>query len=267
MKPYIAFFKMSLMRNLQYRTAALAGIFTQFFFGFVFIMIFQAFYAYSSVSPDYNIRQLTQVIWLQQSFLMFIMLWFRDTEIFQQIMSGQIAYEMVRPTDLYLFWSSKLMGQRLAGGLLRCLPILFIAFLLPQEYRLTLPSNSLIFLLFVLSLILALVLIITISMLIYISVFYTLSPTGSFLIVSVFGEFLGGSSIPVPLMPDWLKTIAYLLPFRYISDLPFRIYVGHIKYKEAYLSIGMQIIWIILLGTFGYQWMKQALKRIIIQGG
>ena len=49
MKKYLSFFKMRFIHSLQYRGAALAGMFTQFFWGFMEIMLYKAFY---EASPD-----------------------------------------------------------------------------------------------------------------------------------------------------------------------------------------------------------------------
>jgi ABC-2 type transport system permease protein len=195
------------------------------------------------------------------------MLWYRDNELMNLITNGNIAYELCRPSDLYSFWYAKLISQRLSGALLRCFPIIIVASLLPYPYNFTLPKNLSVFALFVITLILGLILIVAISMLIYISVFYTLSPVGSLIIFGVLGEFFSGLIIPVPLMPSQLKTFVYLLPFRYASDLPFRIYAGNIGIPEAVMSIGVQLMWIFLLVFLGRQWMKRALKRVVIQGG
>jgi ABC-2 type transport system permease protein len=267
MRAYYSLFKMRLLRGLQYRVAALAGISTQFFWGFIYVMIYEAFYSSTSTSQPISFRELIQVLWLQQGFLVFIMLWYRDTELINLITSGNIAYELVRPTDLYGFWYAKLIAQRLSGALLRCFPILIVAFLLPYPYTFSLPQSLGIFLLFVISLALGLILIVAISMLIYISIFYTMSGVGSMLIFGVFGEFLSGLIIPVPLMPEALKKIVYILPFRYTSDLPFRIYAGNIPFKEALISIGVQLVWITVIILTGRLWMKKALKRIVVQGG
>jgi ABC-2 type transport system permease protein len=94
-----------------------------------------------------------------------------------------------------------------------------------------------------------------------------MSPMGSLLIFSVLGEFFSGLVIPIPLMPEVLQRLAYLLPFRYTSDLPFRIYAGNIGIQEGVISIGVQLLWILLLVTLGRLWMKKALRKIIIQGG
>lgn len=267
MRAYYSLFKMRLLKGLQYRVAALAGVATQFFWGFMYIMIFEAFYSSTTATQPISLRELIQVLWLQQSFLVLIMLWFRDNELLNLITSGNIAYELCRPTNLYNFWYAKLLAQRLSGALLRCFPILFIAALLPYPYKLSFPPSLAAFLLFIVTLILGLILIIAISMLIYISTFYTMSPTGSLLIFGVFGEFFSGLIIPVPLMPEALKKLVYILPFRYSSDLPFRTYAGNIGIKEALLSIGVQLIWIFILVIIGKLWMNRALKRIVVQGG
>jgi len=267
MRAYYSLFKMRLLKGLQYRIAALAGVLTQFFWGFMYIMIFEAFYKSTSSVQPISLRELIQVLWLQQSFLALIMLWFRDTELINLITSGNIAYELVRPSDLYSFWYAKLIAQRLSSALLRCFPILIVAILLPYPYNFTLPPNLTAFILFVITLTFGIILIVAISMLIYISIFYTMSGVGSLLIFGVLGEFFSGLLIPVPLMPNFLKNIVYLLPFRYTSDLPFRIYAGNIGTKEALISIGVQLLWIIIIITGGRLWMNKALKRIVVQGG
>lgn len=266
MKPYLSFFRINVVKGLQYKVSALAGIFTQLFFGFVFIMIFEAFYANNPNQPI-AIHQLIQVLWLQQSFLTLTMMWHRDSTLFDAITTGNIAYELCRPSNLYHFWFASLIGQRISGAVLRIFPIMAVAMLLPEPYKLHLPASIIAFVLFIISLILALILIVAISMIIYISVFHTLSPSGSMLIFLILAEFFSGATIPVPLMPMWLKTITHALPFRYISDLPYRVYVGHIETKEALFSIGIQILWIIIIGSFGQLWMKRTLKKVVILGG
>ena len=40
MKGYLSYFKLKFILGLQYRSAALAGILTQFFFGFIYVFVF-----------------------------------------------------------------------------------------------------------------------------------------------------------------------------------------------------------------------------------
>ena len=126
MRVYFAVFKLRLYNGLQYRSAAIAGVATQFFFGFVFIMVYEAFYNQVLIDPPMSLSQVITYMWLQQSFLAFIMLWFRDNELFQLITTGNIAYELCRPNEIYGFWYAKLLAQRLASAITRSFPILIV---------------------------------------------------------------------------------------------------------------------------------------------
>lgn len=267
MKAYLSVIKLRLMNGMQYRTAAMAGVATQFFWGFMYIMIFEAFYSQAPHNPPISLRELATYIWLQQSFLAFIALWFRDAELFNLITSGNVAYELCRPCRIYGFWFAKLLAQRLASALLRCFPILVVAFILPSPYRMTLPPDFTTLCLFLAALILGLLVLVSISMLIYISVFLTMSPMGSLLMIGVIGEFFSGMIIPVPLMPAWLQQIAYMLPFRLAADFPFRVYSGHISPHEALPGIGIQLIWLLALVGIGWFALSKVLRRVVVQGG
>ncbi len=267
MRAFYSVFRLKLATGFQYRSAALAGIATQFFFGFIIIMVYQAFYSQPQADPPISLTQVVTYIWLQQAFLAFIALWFRDNELFQLITTGNIAYELCRPSGLYGLWYAKLLAQRLSNAALRCFPILTVALLLPSPYRLTLPHDTTTALLFLIVLVLGLLILVAVSMLIYISTFITMSPAGSLLMFGVAGEFLAGMIVPVPLMPSWLQTIVYALPFRLAADFPFRVYSGHIPSAEALATIPVQLLWLTALLMIGKFAMGKALRRVVVQGG
>jgi ABC-2 type transport system permease protein len=267
MRAYLSVWKLRFINGLQYRAAALAGMATQLFFGFIFINIYVAFYSQSAGQQPISLKDIVAYTWLQQVFLAFIMLWFRDNEFFQLITSGNIAYELCRPCGIYPFWFSKLLAQRLSSAVLRCFPILLVVFVMPQPYRMSLPPSIATFLLFLVTLVLGLLVVVAISMLIYISVFWTMSSAGSLLMIAVAGEFFAGMTIPVPLMPVWLQKITYLLPFRWTADFPFRVYSGQIPQYDALWGILVQLLWLALLVGFGRWLLNRALRQIVIQGG
>jgi ABC-2 type transport system permease protein len=79
--------------------------------------------------------------------------------------------------------------------------------------------------------------------------------------------FLQGSVIPVPLMPEPLQQVLNWFPFRYVADLPFRLYSGSIAGSDALFQIGIQVIWAIGLLMLGSIAFNCVLRRVIIQGG
>lgn len=267
MNPYRAYFQLSMKNELQYRVAAYAGVATQFFWGFVYLMIFHAFYQHTDHNLSMTFDQLTDYIWLQQAFLAFIMTWYRDPELFKLITSGNLAYELCRPISLYHFWFAKLTAKRLSAGLLRCFPILIVALFLPEPYRLALPANLSSSILFFIALALGLLIMVSLSMFVYLTTMKTLSPTGALLIFSIGGDFMSGTLLPLPLMPDQLRTVLEYLPFRYTADFAFRVYSGHIAPSSAIVGIVAQVFWLGILTTIGRVWMSRALKSVTVQGG
>lgn len=267
MQAYFGVFKIRMLHSLQYRAAAIAGIATQFFWGAIMLMVYLAFYGDLDSVNGFTKEQLMTYIWLQQAFLIFIALWLRDNTLFEAIRTGNIAYELCRPLNVYYFWYAKLTATRLSGAALRSLPILLVAYLLPAAYRMHPPESLGHFFLFVIALFLGVFINIAISMFIYISVFVTLSPVGSILIIGVIGEFFSGLVLPIPLMPDGLRQIVMILPFRYTGDLAFRIYSGNLSVHEGLKGIGIQIIWLVALTALGNLLMQKALKHLVIQGG
>jgi len=267
MRPYLSLLRVRFLNNLQYRSVALGGLTTQFFWGIMLVFIYSAFYGDATYSNGFSLSDVVTYIWLQQAFLLFVSLYDWDAELFDMIIDGGISYELCRPVNLYQVWYVKLLSKRLAGGLLRFSPILIVGFLLPYPYNLSLPQSPLTFLLFIITLVLGLFLLVSISMMIYISVFKTMHPIGSMTISGTVGEFFAGMTIPIPLMPDWLQNITMFMPFRWTADLPLRVYSGHIGTQETLIGIVMQIFWIVVLVTAGRLIMKRVTRLSVVQGG
>jgi ABC-2 type transport system permease protein len=265
--PYLAAFRIRLASRLQYRAAALAGMATQVFWGFLVIMVFLAFYRSDPAASTMTPSQMASYVWLQQAFLTFVMLWFRDAELFELITSGNVAYELCRPRSVYATWYAKLAAQRVAAAALRCPPILALAAFLPEPYRLSPPDGLAAFALFVAAISLGLLVQVALSMFIYILTFVTMQPYATTIFFATIGEFLAGMVIPIPFMPPWLGRIALALPFRLASDLPFRIWSGHIPIADALSGLVAQVAWIAALVALGVLCMSRILRRASINGG
>ena len=90
---------------------------------------------------------------------------------------------------------------------------------------------------------------------------------GSLLVFGVLGEFFAGLIIPIPLMPLWLQKIAYVLPFRWTADFPFRVYSGHITQNDAVIGVFIQLGYLLGLLWLGKLALNSVLKRVVVQGG
>ena len=267
MSTYISLVKMRFINGLQYRAAALAGIATQFGFGFMFISQYLAFYRANPSAFPMEISQVVSYIWIQQAFLALFMTWFFEGDIFSAITSGQVSYDLARPMDLYGKWFCQCAASRLSRAILRCFPIILVALFLPHPYTLRLPPDVMQFLLFILSAILAMSVVVAFGMLIYISTFYTMSPMGARIIAAAFADFMAGSIVPLPFFPDGFRNIAQILPFAAMQNMPLRIYSGNISGIDTIYGLLFQLCWLMILSACGKLWMNKTLKKVIVQGG
>lgn len=267
MKKYLSFLQLRFIMGLQYRAAALAGIATQFFFGFMRIMIFHAFYQSDPSSFPMDFSATVNYIWLQQAFLAFFMVWMMENEIFDSIINGNIAYELCRPINIYTMWFSRSIATRLSKAVLRCFPILILVTFLPYPYGLQAPAGPLHFFLFLLTLILGLAVTVSFCTLIYVLTFFTISPEGLRILSISIIEFFAGEIIPLPFFPKKLQTLMEILPFAAMQNVPLRIYSGNMSYPEMQKAILLQIFWLIILIFIGKSLCYLAEKKITVQGG
>lgn len=267
MKKYASFFRIRFIHGLQYRTAAVSGMITQFIWGIMEILLFRAFYQASPESFPMTFQALSNYVWLQQAFLALYLIWFWESQLFDSITNGDVAYELCRPVRLYNMWFVRGMAVRLSKAVLRCIPVLLFAWLLPAPYGLTLPADFRTWFFTILSMTLAFLLVIAFGMIVYMSVFYTISSQGIKLLAASATEFLGGAVIPLPFLPDGIREIVNILPFASAQNVPFRIFGGDLTGREMYISLLLQCFWFITFLLIGRAMEQRALKRVVIQGG
>jgi ABC-2 type transport system permease protein len=78
---------------------------------------------------------------------------------------------------------------------------------------------------------------------------------------------LSGRLVPLPLMPDWVQTITWFLPFQWAFYFPIESLVGDLSDAELLRGLGAQLLWILIgLAIFRVAW-KHAIKRYSAVGG
>ena len=265
MGSYVGLFKMTFKVELQYRAKAISGVVTQVFWGLMYIYLYTAFMG-SKLIDGFTVPQMISYVWIGQAFFV---LRFSDLpqNCGKEIENGNVCYKFVRPVDLYNQWFAEHFGYKLSATLIRCVPLTVVAFLLPKSLRLALPASFASFWLFLIALFLGALTTSAISMISVFLTFKTLSAKGTATIMNTICGVLGGMYVPLVFMPQSLQNVLNYLPFRFIMDLPARIYIGNIPPLEAIKFIGISIAWIIALVLIGKLLMKKAGKNTIIQGG
>jgi ABC-2 type transport system permease protein len=248
---------------LQYRAAAVAGLGTQLFWGLIRVMIFGAFYRSTTTSQPMTYPDVVTYIWLGQA--TFAMLPYRmDDDIRAMIRSGTVAYEMLRPLDLYAFWFSRDVAARFAPMLLRAIPIFVMAGIF---FGLRPPASWVSTGAWAVATLGALLLSSAISTLLSISLLWTIAGEGVSVLILGAVFILSGGIVPLPLFPDWAQPLLNVLPFRGLVDVPFRLYMGHIPDEEIILALVHQSVWIVGLVVLGRLVLARGKRRLVVQGG
>ena len=113
-KPYFSLYRLKAMQETQYRAAALGGLVTQAFFGLLYVFLYTALFRGENQA---ELAETITYVWLQQMF--FRVLLMNDTELIQQVMTGGLAYAVLRPVDQYRFAFVRNMAQRHVNALMR----------------------------------------------------------------------------------------------------------------------------------------------------
>lgn len=263
MRSYWALISARFRTLLQYRAAAVGGIVTQLFFGLILVMIYQAFYRSSSAPQPMSYAQVVTYTWLGQGFLRMIP-WNVDGDIRAMVRSGAVAYELLRPVDLYNAWYCRALAWRTAPTLLRALPVFAIAALFLGLRPPATPAGGAAFLLAIVG---ALLLGCAITVLMDISLLWTTSDDGIALFLPAVVLVSSGMNVPLPLFPAWAQRVLYLLPFRGLVDVPFRLYVGSIPPGECLRLLAQQLAWTAALVLLGRWLLERGKRRLVVQGG
>ena len=260
---YLSTFKARGRVLLQYREAALAGVVTQLFWGGIRIMIYDAFYRSTTAPQPMTHAQTTTYLWLIQAMLL-LLPWHVDAEAAEHIRDGTVAYELVRPTDLYWFWFSRGLAQRVLPVLMRAAPIFIIAgpFLGLQP-----PVSLSAALAWLLSIGGAALLSCAITMLATISLLWSIAGDGASRLLATAASLLSGSVVPLAFFPDWAQPVLDALPFRGLMDIPFRLYMGDLPTSQTLLLLAHQLAWTVGLVLVGRLLLARGLRRLVVQGG
>jgi ABC-2 type transport system permease protein len=216
-----------------------------------------------TVIGDYTKSQLV-TYYLIIFFLEEIMSWFVFWELREAIMNGNISNFLLKPMSYLRYVMTHETAVKLFNFLVNVVVSVFFFIFASNYIEL---DFSLIILLKVIP-----TMIIGIGIMFFIhfiagtcTFFFTESGFVSE-IMWIFGLALGGSIMPLGIYPESLRTFLNLNPFRYTFSLQTEILQHKIDDKDYLLSIGIGLVWLILLYLIYKVIWKAGLKKYSAYG-
>ncbi len=244
--------------------AAASGVFVNTVFGYLraSILIFVATTSGGAIR-DMDAADMATFAFVSQGFIMISGL-FGDSELAERIRTGEVVIDLYRPADLQLWWMATWFGKAAFQVLARGVPPLLLGAL---AFDLRWPDPLWHWLPFLASIVLATSVGFAIRFCSNLVAFWLLDNRGVEQMLTTVTGFFAGMLLPIGLFPGWLETVARLLPFASLVQLPAELYLGMHSGSEVAIVLGQQLLWAVALLLAGRVILAAATRRVVIQGG
>jgi ABC-2 type transport system permease protein len=263
---YAAVAARSFRRFSTYRTATLAGVFTNSVFGVIYSYAYLALWHQRPDAGGYDATDAVTYVWLGQALLMTVALWGGGTtdDLAERIRTGDVAIDLYRPVSLIGWYLAGDLGRAAYHVLTRGVAPTILGLLL---FHIALPGTPAAAIGFAVSLLLAVVTSFAIRFLVACSAFWVLDQTGLRMLSGVVAIFLSGMTLPLVIFPEPLRGIALALPWASYLQTPADIWLGHRTGLALLSGLAVQLAWAAALLALAQVVLGAATRKVVVQGG
>lgn len=176
---------------------------------------------------------------------------------------GQMGIELLRPLDFQAATYVRNIAE-VGVGLVVQIPLAIVAWLL---FHFQLPTDPLIWLAFIISLVLGNAVLFCFDWIVGCVSFYSTETWGLGVMRFSIATFFSGALVPLAMMPDWLQTIAAILPFSHALYVPVSLLSGITPLADMPRIWGIQLVYLLLLGLLSRWVFKVSVRKVTVQGG
>jgi ABC-2 type transport system permease protein len=255
--------KMRILTTLAYRFEVFATIGTHFILMVASIFLWRA--AYGGIDQVNELR-LEDLVTYSVISIILSSLFVHDVQniIYSKIREGQIVTDFYRPISLLGSYLADDIGSMLSSVVNKALPLFLFAAIF---FDAPLPATAIDFLLFIPSCILSYSILWLMSALVGLIAFWVMEIGNMGIVKDSIVRVLSGSLVPLWFFPESVQTVSRFLPFQYTYQTPIGIYIGVMNPQEAFQSMFIQLLWIIVLyALLSVAW-QLTKKKTLIQGG
>ena len=260
---YLSLVRLEFLKMLAYRISFLTGVVNYTVQIGAYYFIWQAIYSGKKVIGGLSQEEMiTYVViaWVGRSFYFNNL----DRAITQEIKSGQVAMELIRPYSYFGTKIARAFGEAAFRLLFFTIPS-FVFLSLFIDFKVSADAQT--FMFFGLALFGSFLLNAQVNYITGLIAFFTVSTAGVQRAKRVVVDLLSGLLLPILLYPEAIQRVIGILPFQAISYLPNLIYLEKIQGTEVWRVFELQIFWFLSLLLLGQVMWYYACKKLAVQGG
>ena len=263
LSPYWQLARRNFQRYTTYRGATFAGVFTNTVFGFLRAYILLALYRHRASVGGLDATDVVTYTFITQGLLTTTAV-FGQTEITDRIRTGDIVSDLYRPLHFQAYWATRDLGRAFFQVIFRGIPPFLIGSLF---FHLRLPGGAVTGLAFTVSLLLAVEVGFAYGLLIALSGFWLIDTRGPAQLALFVMQFFSGAIVPVSFFPGVLHSLAEVLPFSAIIQLPVEVFLDLHRGAAVLGVLGRQLGWAVGLVGLNEFVCRRALRKVVVQGG
>ncbi len=194
------------------------------------------------------------------SFIRAVVFSSRSIEMQRTISSGELNNFLVRPINIFGYWLTRDVADKLLNVLFSMVEVfIFLVLLRPPIIGPASPLDGVIALI---TLIMAALLYSFFSFIISTTVFWMSEGNGwpQRFVIFVLTEFLAGALFPLDILPKPIFEIISRLPTAYFLFTPMQIYLGRLDYGKIVESLLLMALWMVVLRSLAKRMYNKGLK-------
>lgn len=262
MRLYFEVARRTFARTSTYRSATVAGVFTNTVFGFLLAYVLLAVFRQRPEVGGFAAADAVTFTFVAQGLLMPLGL-FSTTEIADRITTGDVVVDLQRPYDHQGWWAAVQYGQAAFYVLFRGVPP-FLAGAVVFDLDVPSPPDALVF---AVSLVLAVGVSFGWRYLLQMTAFWVIDVRGPNQLGMLTAHFLCGAFLPIVFFPGWLEAVCRALPFASMLQHPIELWLGTRAGWGVLGILVLQVVWLVALVALGRVVLARAVRRVVVQGG
>lgn len=265
LKRRLSLTRAGIIESLQFRLSMLIIFVGNLLYLIVIYFLWKAIYASSGQEVVNGMTFSDTLIYLVLASAIFNFIeMYTVWEMGRAIQSGNMVLNLLKPMEYrkYLFWSFS--GTFVTQFFFTFLPT-FIVVAIVTNGSIQFGFNLLYF---VISIVMAIVINYNIDFFVGTICLYTESIWGINIMKQVLVLLLSGATVPIAFFPETFKKIVYCLPFQSIYNAPLSLLLGKdMPVSEAMTTLGIQLLWCVVMMILSRLFWKSSLKQITVNGG